>query len=232
MKLPILVIIPRENPFPNYTPPDNVRVIYKTGATFDSDVICDYIRQDLNNFLSENGFGNNKATLYLDSAPCHLTDPVKEAFKEIGCNHEFIKKRCTNMHQPWDVCMFAPIKRRLCSKWSHWYLFDDKSYTVHGNMRSPGYTSVIQWLSEIWYDFDPNIIINSFDQCDITSQSNLHSALGAVVEENKTFSNYVDDFYEADEIYGFTNDDLDLDDDETEILLLLRQLQKQMYRML
>ena len=41
MKLPILIIIPRENSFPDYTPPDNVRVLYKTGATFDSDVICD-----------------------------------------------------------------------------------------------------------------------------------------------------------------------------------------------
>ena len=125
------------------------------------------------------------------------------------------------MHQPFDVCMFAPIKRQLCAKWSHWYLFEDKTYTVHGNMRSPGYTTVIQWLSDIWRDFDSNIIRNSFDQCGITSQSNLHSALRAVVEQNKTFNKFVDDFYEADEIYGFTNDDLELDlsDGETEILM-------------
>ena len=86
-------------------------------------------------------------------------------------------------------------------------------------MRSPGYTTVIQWLSEIWCDFDTNIIIKSFDQCGITSQSNLHSALRAVVEENKTFSNFVDDFYEADEIHGFTNDGLELDDDDMQILM-------------
>ena len=35
-------------------------------------VICDYIRHELHNFLSENELGNNKATLYLYSAPCHL----------------------------------------------------------------------------------------------------------------------------------------------------------------
>ena len=92
-------------------------------------------------------------------------------------------------------------------------------------MRSPGYTTVIQWLSDIWRDFDTNIIINSFDQCGITSQTNLHSALRAVVEENKTFSNIVDDFYEADEIYGFTNDDLELelDDGEMDILMELAE---------
>jgi hypothetical protein len=32
--------------------------------------------------LSENELGNNKATLYLDSAPCHLTAPVKDTSKQ------------------------------------------------------------------------------------------------------------------------------------------------------
>ncbi len=54
-----------ENPFPDYTPPDNVRVLYKTGVTFDSYVICDYIWHDLNNFLIKHGLGNNKATLLI-----------------------------------------------------------------------------------------------------------------------------------------------------------------------
>jgi hypothetical protein len=217
MKLPILILVPRANPFPEYTPPDIVRVLYKTGATFDSNVICDYLRHEVHNYLSENELGNNKATLYLDSAPCHLTAPVKDTFKEIGCNFEFIRKHCTNMHQPFDVCIFGPIKRQLCAKWSHWYLFEDKTYTVHGNVQgSPGYTTVIQWLSDIWRDFDTNIIRNSFDQCGITSQSNLHSALRAVVERNKTFTKFVDDFYEADEIYGL---ELELSDSELEILM-------------
>jgi hypothetical protein len=76
----------RENPFPDYKPPDNVRVLYKTGATLDSGVICNYVMYNLNNFLTEHGLGNNIATLFLDSAPCHLTKPVKETFKEISCN--------------------------------------------------------------------------------------------------------------------------------------------------
>ena len=67
-------------------------------------------------FLNENGLGNNKATLFLDSASCHLIEPVKDSFKDIYCNREFIRKRCTNMHQPFDVCMFGPIKRQLCGK--------------------------------------------------------------------------------------------------------------------
>ena len=59
---------------------------------------CDYIRQDLSKFLNENDLGDNKATLYLDSAQWHLTEPIKDAFKEIFFNSQYIKKRCTNMY--------------------------------------------------------------------------------------------------------------------------------------
>ena len=84
-----------------------------------------------------------------------------------------------------DVCIFAPIKRKLCEGWTQWYIKDDKTYTCHDNMRSPGYTVVIEWLSEIWRDFDSNIIIRSFDYCGITSQTNIHCALRSITEDNK-----------------------------------------------
>ena len=42
----------------------------------------------------------------------------------------------------------------------------------------------------------------------ITSQIQLHSALKAIIEENKIINNYADDFNEADDIYGFVNDEL------------------------
>ena len=40
-----------------------------------------------------------------------------------------------------------------------------KDYTlrwIHGNMVSPGYVKVIVWLSEIWDDFDQNIIVDKW----------------------------------------------------------------------
>jgi hypothetical protein len=48
-KLPIYIVIPRATPLPDYTPPDNVIVAYKTGGTFNDDVICDYLSQIMNN---------------------------------------------------------------------------------------------------------------------------------------------------------------------------------------
>ena len=45
-------------------------------------------------------------------------------------------------------------------------------------MRSPGYTTVIQWLSEIWTDFDPNIIN------DLTPASTENNSTSAAAENN------------------------------------------------
>jgi hypothetical protein len=50
-------------------------------------------------------------------------------------------------------------------KWNDWFIFGDKKLTVHGNMVSPGYVKVIEWLSEIWNDFDSNTVIESFRKC-------------------------------------------------------------------
>ena len=72
--------MPREKPIDDYSPPDNLRVIYKPGATFDSGVICDYLDEDVREFIEINNLGNYKATMFLDSAPCHLTNEVSDKF--------------------------------------------------------------------------------------------------------------------------------------------------------
>ena len=45
------------------------------------------------------------------------------------------------------------------------------SFTEAGNIRSPGYKKVIEWISEACSELDPNIISSSFNQCGITSQN-------------------------------------------------------------
>ena len=112
----------------------------------------DYIRDDLNNFLTEHELCNNKA-LFLDSAPCHLTEPVKETFKEISCNREFIKNvahKCTS-HSTFVFMLSckAPIMWQV-----------DQLVLIRGlNALSRVYRSY-QWLSDVWRDFDSNIINN------------------------------------------------------------------------
>ena len=43
-KSKIYFIVPRANPLPDYKPPDNIVILYKTNATFHDDVICDYLQ--------------------------------------------------------------------------------------------------------------------------------------------------------------------------------------------
>ena len=44
--------------------------------------------------------------------------------------------------------IYVNLKRKLCKRWTQWFIKEDKTYTCHSNMRSPGF----------WTYFDPNII--------------------------------------------------------------------------
>lgn len=102
-KLPILILVPRASDLPDYTPPDNVIVIYKTGATFNEDVVCEYLDKVL-------GKSQNSLLIW-DSARCHLTPKVVEKRRELQLSSVVIPPRLTNLLQPADVCWFASIKR-------------------------------------------------------------------------------------------------------------------------
>ena len=53
-KLPIMILVPRKTCLPDYTPPDNVRLVYKTGATFDQNVICDFLTTVVGEHMVQN----------------------------------------------------------------------------------------------------------------------------------------------------------------------------------
>ena len=42
------------------------------------------------------------------------------------------------------------------------------SDTPAGNIRSPGYAKVIEWINECWDELDSSLIERSFDHCRIT----------------------------------------------------------------
>ena len=154
-KLPIVVLVPRKTEIPDYVPPDNVLLIYKTAATFNDDVLVEYLERVMS--------GKQGSTLFIDSAKCNTTNKVSVKFDELEINSYIIPPRMTNLIQPADVGWFAKIKATYHKKWNHWFLFGDKTFTKHNNMRSPGYVKSIQLLSEIWSDFDPACIRDSFE---------------------------------------------------------------------
>ncbi|CAF1130576.1 unnamed protein product, partial [Brachionus calyciflorus] len=69
------------------------------------------------------------------------------------------------------------------------------------------YVLAIQWLSEIWDNFESHLIKNSFDSCGISSQETLHSILCDLVNRNLKFGSFVDNIEEEEEVMGFTDED-------------------------
>ena len=61
------------------------------------------------------------------------------------------------------------LKAAYFNKWNHWLANAEKAYTPAGNVKSHGYGRVINWISEIWQDFDHNLKARSFDPCGITT---------------------------------------------------------------
>jgi hypothetical protein len=58
---------------------------------------------------------------------------------------------------------------------------DEHTYTPQNNMRSPGYSTCIQWLSDIWRNFNEDLIKQSFSHCGITPHERCHSALQEIL---------------------------------------------------
>ena len=119
----------------------------------------------------------------------------------------YVPKRFTNLLQPADVSWMRPLKRAYQQKWQNWLINEEKSFTPAGNIRSPGYAQVINWISEIWDQLSPEIVRDSFDRCEITSSRmfEYHTQLQGFMEKNQL--DMIDDFDESDEVSDFKSDD-------------------------
>ena len=64
---------------------------------------------------------------------------------------------------------------------------EPKSFTLAGNLRSPGYAKAKTWTSEVWASFDSHLLANSFDQCGLTSSSvnDMHLQLRTFVNSSR-----------------------------------------------
>jgi hypothetical protein len=203
IKLPILVLIPRKTPLPNFQPPPNVCIIYKQSATFDQHVICQYLDTIIKPYMISKDF--DKLAILLDSAKCHSTAPVMNKLKELNVLKVQIPARMTNLLQPADVCWFRTLKQKYYVLWNTWFLLGNHTFTRNDNARSPGYVKAVEWLSQIWEEFPSHI--NSFENCGIIGQYRLHNVLQKIVSTNANISEYADIRVPADNIDGFESEE-------------------------
>ncbi|CAF0774012.1 unnamed protein product [Brachionus calyciflorus] len=200
-----LIVIPRVNPLKNYEPPANVIVIYNKNGVFNQDMTLDgVLKRSIAPKIASKDL--QKPTLVFDQATCHVTKKVNDYLTIKNINKIHIPKRLTNLLQPADVSWMRPLKRAYHERWQNWLINEERTITPAGNIRSPGYIQVINWISEIWDQLDSGIIRDSFDRCGITSSQiiDFHSQLQGFLEKNQI--NMIEDYDHADEIDGFVDD--------------------------
>ena len=201
----------------DFNPPSNVIIFYGTQGNFNDEIISNvFFNRVIDPFIRTNELEN--VYLLIDQAQCHTTSKVKQVCTDRNVNLIHIPKRMTNLLQPADVSWMRPFKHAFQERWNNWFI----NVTNTGNMRSPGYSVVITWLSEIWQEMTPEIIRKSFDQCGITSVQNgdLHNRLRHYVLKKQMVEDVIDE--NEDDNLGFmtieefesSNESVDFEDDE------------------
>ena len=140
-KLAPVILIPRKRPLKNYNPPNNVILVYDKEANFNAKVLeNNFFDRLLKPHMLTNRL--SKASLLIDSAPCHMKKSLIQKAKEAKVNIEYIPAGMTSFLQPADVMWIGVLKRKFHAKWENWYLNEPKSITKFGNIKSPGYANV------------------------------------------------------------------------------------------
>lgn len=252
IKLPAVILIPRKNPLKNFDVPQNVRVVYGSSGTFNSNLIeKELIKQVLTPYRRQKEL--RELNVVLDNATCHTSAKAKKAFNKARIQTSFLPSRLTSMLQPADVSWMRPLKVAYQAKWSQWIVGNPHTFTLAGNLRSPGnfqpinsllsliidktpiskkgYANVIRWISEIWSDFDSQVIVDSFDKCGITTNdpTAYHKQLRHFVRTNELIEDLIDDegiedfegFDDQPDFYAEVDDDneeseMSEDDEEEE----------------
>jgi len=147
----------------------------------------------------------SRVLLHLDNSPVHKRSDLLSAFKQNGVEVSYFPARMTSLLQPADVGWFRSLKAQYHSKWQEWYLSSPKSFTKASNLKSPGYAKVINWISEIWQNFDKEIIIRSFESTGITStnEDDYNNLLRAALNNKAPPTHTLIDNHVIDELIAF-----------------------------
>ncbi len=147
----------------------------------------------------------SRVLLHLDNSPVHKRSDLLSAFKQNRVEVSYFPARMTSLLQPADVGWFRSMKAQYHSKWQEWYLSSPKSFTKASNLKSPGYAKVINWISEIWQNFDKEIIIRSFESTGITStnEDDYNNLLRAALKNKAPPTHTLVDNHVIDELIAF-----------------------------
>ena len=149
--------------------PAGVIVWFQENGWMDSDLMKDYIEYFNNTEISE---PRTPKMMVYDSFKGHLEDSVKKKFHDNGFDLAVIPGGLTSICQPLDVAINKPFKDNLRKEWHLWMANGGAGRTAAENLRHARLSDVCNWVKRSWENISPEIIIQSFKTCEISSPVN------------------------------------------------------------
>lgn len=143
--------------------PDDVVIKTNTKGWMTQELMQEWI-EDVWNKREHHDPDPSHSLLILDSARCHLTEGVRNVFKQHS-KVAVIPGGLTKILQPLDVGVNKPFKDNLRDGWERWMA--DKAnaeYTKSGIRKRMSYNKAASLVSESFYGISEDTIIHSFEK--------------------------------------------------------------------
>ncbi|CAI7871751.1 unnamed protein product, partial [Closterium sp. NIES-53] len=151
-------------------PPDVVVSCHKNGW-MDANGVIQWLEECVKHFLKP-GFRRHarSSMVVLDSYRDHLTEAVKEKFRELNCVLAIIPSGCTAEVQPLDVSINKSFKASVRQQYQKWFQEEgQEQLTRAGNLKKPPPEVVVGWISRAWKAVPADLIKRAFLTCGISN---------------------------------------------------------------
>ncbi|CAI7879626.1 unnamed protein product [Closterium sp. NIES-54] len=153
-------------------PPDVVVACHENGW-MDAEVDIRWLEESVKPFLRP-GFGRHarSSMVVLDSYRGHLTEGVKEKFRELNCVPAIIPSSCTAEVQPLDICINKSFKASVRQQYQKWFQEEGQEQLTRagtGNLKKPPPEVVVRWISRAWKAVPADLIKRAFLTCGISN---------------------------------------------------------------
>ncbi|CAI7918446.1 unnamed protein product [Closterium sp. NIES-54] len=170
MKLRPWVFFKRKTVPKGVFPPDVVVSCHENGW-MDANGVIQWLEECVKSFLKP-GFGRHarSSMVVLDSYRGHLTDAVKEKFRELNCVPAIIPAGCTAEIQPLDVSINKSFKASVRQQYQKWFQEEgQEQLTKAGNLKKPPPEVVVRWISRAWKAVPADLIKRAVLTCGISN---------------------------------------------------------------
>ncbi|CAI7735763.1 unnamed protein product [Closterium sp. NIES-54] len=137
----------------------------------DANGVIQWLEECVKPFLKP-GFGRHarSSMVVLDSYRGHLTEAVKEKFRELNCVPAIISSGCTAEIQPLDVSINKSFKASVRQQYQKWFQEEcQEQLTKAGNLNKPPPEVVMRWISRAWKAVPADLIKRAFLTCGISN---------------------------------------------------------------